>query len=127
MTMMNDIITIIITRLYSNNLNSHMHIQNSRCSSFDAWQWVAEGRRCRLIGQAKAVRGRRIRRTAVYCVLSTLTVVSMTCFECDTRVSGRAGGSVGPRLAAQTGDGAVDEAWSRHREEVLEGSTGRWW
>jgi hypothetical protein len=43
------------------------------------------------------------------------------------RVSGRAGGSVGPRLAAQTGDGAVDEAWSRHREEVLEGSTGRWW
>jgi hypothetical protein len=69
MTMMNDIITIIITRLYSNNLNSHMHIQNSRCSSSDAWQWVVEGRRCRFIGQAKAVRGQRIRRTAAYCVL----------------------------------------------------------
>jgi hypothetical protein len=29
MTMMNDITTIIIIRIYSNNLNSHMHIQDS--------------------------------------------------------------------------------------------------
>jgi hypothetical protein len=37
-------------------------------------------------------------------------VVSTTCFECGTRVSGRAGGSMGPGLGPQTGDGAVDEA-----------------
>jgi hypothetical protein len=29
MTTVNDITTIIITRIYSNNLNSHMHIQDS--------------------------------------------------------------------------------------------------
>jgi hypothetical protein len=29
MIMMNDITTIIIIRIYSNNLNSHMHIQDS--------------------------------------------------------------------------------------------------
>jgi hypothetical protein len=34
----------------------------------------------------------------------------MPCFECGMRVSRRAGGSMGPELAAQTNDGAVDEA-----------------
>jgi hypothetical protein len=33
-------------------------------------------------------------------------VVSTTCFECSTRVSGRVGGSMGPGLAAQTDDGS---------------------